>query len=36
MKDIGWTLTPTLAAGLLLITLGCGEDYSLPVGRRSP
>jgi alpha-tubulin suppressor-like RCC1 family protein len=36
MKDIGWTLTPTLATGLLLITLGCGEEVQSPSNLESP
>jgi alpha-tubulin suppressor-like RCC1 family protein len=30
MKDIGWTLAPMVAAGLLLIALGCGKDVQSP------
>jgi alpha-tubulin suppressor-like RCC1 family protein len=30
MKDIGWTLAPLLAAGLLVTTLGCREDAESP------
>jgi alpha-tubulin suppressor-like RCC1 family protein len=30
MKDIGWTLLPMLAAGVLVSTLGCREDAESP------
>lgn len=30
MKDIGWTLAPMVAAGLLIAALGCREDAESP------
>ena len=30
MKDIGWTLLPMLAAGVLVTILGCREDVTTP------
>jgi alpha-tubulin suppressor-like RCC1 family protein len=30
MKDVGWTLGPMLAAGLLVTTVGCREDAQSP------
>ncbi len=32
MKNIGWTLAPMLAAGLLITALGCRESAESPTG----
>ena len=32
MKNVGWTLAPMLAAGLLVSILGCREDAESPTG----